>query len=91
MNYLSIIQNAPDKSEPLMCQAVTHTSHFIDRLWHSHLDIASRFIMEQYEILYGPHFNEQLARATVAEMYHADTHGEIITPDEAASIAPAPS
>lgn len=90
MHYIDIIQSAPSKSEDLMWQAVRHTSQFIDQLWRTHQPIANRFIMEQFELIHGPHFNEQLARATVADMYHDNTHGEIITPDEASSIAPSP-
>lgn len=88
MNYLELVQQAPDRSDDIMRQSVAHISHFIDQLWQTHQPIASRFIMQQYEIMYGPHFNEPLARATVAEMYHDGIRGQIIAPEEAAAIAP---
>lgn len=88
MNYLSLVQNAPNCSEETMLQAVAHTSRLIDQLWQTHQPIAARFIVEQYEIMYGPHFNEQLARDTVAQMYHDGIRGQIITPEESAPIAP---
>lgn len=94
MHYIDLVREAPLKSEDIMWQSVAAISSLIDRLWQSHQPIARQFMLQEYERLYGPHFNEELARATVSEMYHSTdpgkmVRGEIVTPEEAATINPA--
>lgn len=92
MNYMEMVQNAPKKSEEIMWQSVQSISELIDDLWGLHANIARKFMMKEYARMYGEHFNRELAEDTVDEMYHKSNgqmvEGEMVSADEAMSIAP---
>ncbi|MBQ0159891.1 MAG: hypothetical protein KBT28_04625 [Bacteroidales bacterium] len=91
MNYLELVRNAPKKSEAIMWQSVENVSELVELVNKVAPDIAKDFLRHEYEMMYGPHFSEQMAKDEVEGMHHYandGTHvvGEVISYDEAVEM-----
>lgn len=90
MNYKELIENSPNKSEKKMWASVTAISDMLDKLKEKEPKMVHDFILDEYEMMYGPHFNEAMAKEAVSEMHHkkdgANIVGEIIPVEECVSI-----
>lgn len=78
MNYKDMVKNAPKKSEQIMWESVEAFSDLLEKLKVSHPDMARAFLMKEHERMYGPHFDEAMARETVDGMYHKNSKGEVV-------------
>lgn len=76
MNYKELVKNAPVKSQDIMWKSVDHVSRLVDMLWDAHQPMARKFMMEEYELMYGGHFDEWMGKAVVKEMWHNAKDGE---------------
>ena len=91
MKYLELVKNAPQKSDKIMWQSVENVSALVDLVSKIAPDVAKDFLLHEYELMYGTHFCEQMAKDEVSEMHHYasdGTHivGEVITYDEAVEM-----
>lgn len=78
MTYIDMVRNAPEKSEEIMWQSVEAVSDLVEKLKVSHPEMAREFLMKEHSRMYGPHFNEEMAKEVVAQMYHYNSAGEKI-------------
>lgn len=78
MKYIDMVRNAPNKTDGVMWESISAVSEMVDKMFISHPDMAKRFMMQEYGRLYGRHFNEELAKAVVADMYHYVDNNELI-------------
>lgn len=88
MNYLNMVRNAPKKSEKIMWESVEAFSELLEKMKSSHPDMARAFLMKEHERMYGPYFDEEMAREVVSCMFHYNAkeekiQGEAVTPEEA--------
>lgn len=87
LKYYDIISGTKgDKA--MMWKAVKRVDGLLEKLSEAHPVMAHKFLIDEYVAMNGHHFNETLARQTVASMWHTDQNGErfdgeAVTPDEA--------
>lgn len=78
MTYIDMVRNAPEKSEEIMWQSVEAVSDLVEKLKVSHPEMAREFLMKEHSRMYGPHFNEEMAKEEVSKMHHTAMNGETI-------------
>lgn len=87
MDYMGLVKNSNGTKE-IMWKSVEHISGLLKEMKETHPDMVRKFMEEEYELMYGKHICERIAREMVSEMYHTEgadkrISGEAVTPEEA--------
>lgn len=90
MNYLELVKNAPNKSEKKMWASIESISKLLEKIEEKDHEIVKNFVLDEYESMYGPHFNEIMAKEVVSTMHHKKDgmtiSGEVIPVEECMSM-----
>ena len=63
-------------NEKVMNASIDSVDALLLRLKDAHPDVYEDFIAKQYELLYGPHYNEMFAEMAVADLAYTDVEGK---------------
>ena len=90
LTYYDIVKGA-DGDEDMMWEGVKRVSELVDELKETNPEKAAEFLEQEYLAMNGKHFNETLAKVTVADMWHKDPNGntvkgEAVTPQDAQTL-----
>lgn len=79
MEYKDLIRNAKKEgiaSEKAMWESVDSINEMMCVIKDEHPDLYWKFMREQHEILYGPHYNKHFAEMDVEEIKYTNAAGE---------------
>lgn len=82
MKYKKMIEDARSKgtaTEQKMWESVANIDGLLGMLEKEHPDLYKKFMREQYELLMGPHYNEEWAEDDLKKLKYKDANGNMQT------------